>query len=299
MKHRTISQVFYFFLTAFFFEQVVLAQTLFNSSAIFARESYGVTFTTTADTLFFVRSHGGKEKLQIWQSVKTEGVWSKPLPAFFADFNEIQNQPYVSPYGDAIYYSSKPDENSWADIYVVYKIEGVWGEPQRLSNSINSNANECQPAVSKNNTLYFTRSVSDNNIFRSTIVGNELSLALPLSPYINTIRNESDAYISPDEDYIIFTANRHDRLSETDLFVSFRKNDLWSYPQHFGIRINSEKSEFAPFVDQKNKLFYFSRLEIIGEQKKYKIYLIPLNELHLERLKKQAYFHLNVKPSLK
>lgn len=273
----------------------VLAQTPFDAFAIFLGESYGITFTPTADTIFFVRNRGGGSKLQIWQTVRTSGVWGIPMPAFFSDFNLIQNQPYVAPYGDAIYFSSRPDENSWADIYAVYKSNGVWSKPKRLSDSVNSKANECQPAISKNKNLYFTRRISDSNILRSDFNGTNFSAAIPLSSYINTIRNESDAYISPDEDYLIFTANRLDRLSETDLFISFRKNELWSFPQNLGLPINSEKSEFAPFVDQKNALLYFSRVDKPSEKRITTIFFIPLKDIQLERLRKQAYFYHEVK----
>jgi hypothetical protein len=100
--------------------------------------------------------------------------------------------------------------------------------------------------------------------------------------------NESNPYISPEEDYLIFLSDRKGGYGDTDLYISFKKNGKWSIPQNLGSQVNSAISEFCPGVDQKNELFFFSRTEMVGKQRVENIYYIKLKELNLSGLKNTA-----------
>jgi hypothetical protein len=101
--------------------------------------------------------------------------------------------------------------------------------------------------------------------------------------------NESNPYISAQEDYLIFFSDRKGGYGDNDLYISFNKNGKWSIPQNLGSKVNTAISEFCPGVDTKNDMFYFSRTEMIGRQRVENISSL-LKDLNLWSLKKCRIF---------
>lgn len=61
-----------------------------------------------------------------------------------------------------------------------------------------------------------------------------------------------------EEQGIMLLSFTHHRKSKEDLFVSFKKGTGWSKPQSLGGDINTEGSEFAPYLSEDGKVLYFS-----------------------------------------
>ncbi|HPH47428.1 MAG TPA: hypothetical protein PKU83_10485, partial [Chryseolinea sp.] len=99
------------------------------------------------------------------------------------------------------------------------------------------------------------------DIYVSKYVNKQYKTPVNIGAPINTSFRESNPYISPKEDYIIYFSSDSTGLGEVDLFISFRKKDQWSKPKSLGAPINSAIGEFCPFVHQKQKRLYFSRTE--------------------------------------
>ena len=112
--------------------------------------------------------------------------------------------------------------------------------------------------------------------------------AIPLEATINSDKNESNPYIAPTEDYLIYFSDRTGGFGDTDLYISFKKNHKWSYPINLGNKVNSQIGEFCPGVDLKNKLFTFSRTQVDNGKRIENIYSIPIKNLKLNKLKRSA-----------
>ncbi|MDX1471089.1 MAG: hypothetical protein R3213_06300, partial [Flavobacteriaceae bacterium] len=82
----------------------------------------------------------------------------------------------------------------------------------------------------------------------------------PVAGRINTPGYEFNAFIAPDESFMIFSGyNRPDGFGGGDLYISFRKdNEQWSEPKNLGEGINSNKLDYCPFVDMNSKTLYFT-----------------------------------------
>src|SRR5690606_24289710 len=100
--------------------------------------------------------------------------------------------------------STRSDYNIW----VSDRTGHTWGEPQPLMQEINSRQDEFYPSVSRNGNLYFTsvreNGVGSEDIFVSRWVDGSYLYPEPLDSAINTSTYEFNAYVTPDEDLIIF-----------------------------------------------------------------------------------------------
>jgi Tol biopolymer transport system component len=77
---------------------------------------------------------------------------------------------------------------------------------------------------------------------------------------INTAANDYDPCISPDESFLIFTADgRKDIFGGIDLYISFRLEDgSWSTPKNMGEKINSSRHDVCPYISPDGKYFFFT-----------------------------------------
>jgi len=79
---------------------------------------------------------------------------------------------------------------------------------------------------------------------------------------VNSPGFEGDAFIAPDESYIIVsTFRKEDNIGQSDLYISFRSEDgSWLPLKNMGKRINSEGGENCQILSPCGKyLFYTSR----------------------------------------
>ena len=68
-------------------------------------------------------------------------------------------------------------------------------------------------------------------------------------------RTKNGAYISPNEEYIIFPQRGRDGYGQEDLYVVWQEGGRWSDPVNLGPTVNTEGSEIAPFM-QGETLFF-------------------------------------------
>jgi Tol biopolymer transport system component len=77
---------------------------------------------------------------------------------------------------------------------------------------------------------------------------------------VNSSQHDWDAFISPDESYIIFSSqSREDTLGKQDLYISFRDTDnLWLPAINMGAKVNSADDEICPSFSLDGKYFFFT-----------------------------------------
>jgi len=202
-----------------------------------------------------------------------DGVWSKPEVASFSRDSRFFNlEPHITPDGSRLLFLStrvedpEPDElRNWSNqnIWAVDRVDGGWGEPYDLGPPVNSDESEFFPSVTTDGSLYFTRGIGggqESYIYRSRLVDGQYQEPERLGPEVNSTSNQFNAFIAPDESYMILcTGNRDDTVGGTDYYVTFRNNaDEWSGPINLGDQVNTPfAGEFSPYVSPDGRFLFF------------------------------------------
>ncbi|MES2284983.1 MAG: hypothetical protein V4547_04780 [Bacteroidota bacterium] len=211
---------------------------------------------------------------------KNNGNWSEPeLVNFTGKYRDIE--PFLTSDGLKLYFSSnRPiiDSLSKAKDYDIWYVERTnlkshWSEPINLGEIVNTSNNEFYPSLAINRNLYFTsdaqNSSSKDDIYFSKWDGTNYTISAPLDSNINSAGYEFNAYISPNENFIIYTIyGRKDGLGSGDLYISFKdKTGKWEKGKNLGKEVNSEFMDYCPYFDiTTNTLYFTSKRSSIGIQ---------------------------------
>jgi hypothetical protein len=198
---------------------------------------------------------------------RVDGIWIEPeVASFSGQFKDLE--PAISPDGEQFFFvsyrpvagSAEPAEDE--DIWMMRRQGEKWSEPQRLSEPVNTGQPEFFPSVTRDGTLYFTRRSEDRTeaIFRSRWLEGAYGPAERLGPEVNAAPTQFNAYIDPDERYLIVCSwGREDSLGGVDYYIVFRdQGDTWTGPFNLGDRINTATGqEWSPYVSPDGKYFFF------------------------------------------
>ena len=219
------------------------------------------------------------------------GKWTAPeiaeFSGIFCDF-----EPFITADGKNLFFASKRPSidkrimKNDIDIWKVYRNGSNWSEPFLLESIINTNCMEYYPSISKNENIYFGRNdsaLTRGDIYFSKLLDSTYSKPLKLSETINLPTTSFNAFISPDENYIIFsTYIQENEHWHSDLFISYLdKNGDWETPINIGENINSKGNELSPWISYDSKYLFFSstRLDSSGLNMKYKIFWIETSAI--------------------
>jgi hypothetical protein len=202
---------------------------------------------------------------------KVNNSWSKPFMVSFSG-TYMDLEPFLSPDNLRLYFASNRPltatdrESKDYDIWYVSRetLSSPWGEPINMGAPVNSEKNEFYPSLAENGNLYFTSdlmsSKGKDDIFLCEWQGDHYKEPVSLNESINTQGYEFNAYISPDESFLIFTGyNRQDGYGSGDMYISYREEGQpWQKAVNMGTSINSNKMDYCPFVDLRNNTLYFT-----------------------------------------
>ena len=218
--------------------------------------------------IFYTLSTPDNAIRAIIQLVQVDEKWQQPRVASFSGtYSDIE--PFFAPDGNRLYFASnrpteKGDEGGQYDIWFVEKNGSEWGRPQNLGAPVNTPKDEFYPSVANSGNLYFTAAYEDSkgaeDIYLSVFQDGQYQAPVSLDSNVNSVRYEFNAFISPDEDLIIFSSyGRADDMGGGDLYLSTRnENDDWLPARNLGPQINSPKLDYCPFLDTERQVFYFS-----------------------------------------
>ncbi len=212
----------------------------------------------------------------IMVSREREGRWTEPETASFASNPAFMHfEPALAHGGGKILFLSnrpprgrevKPGwqyQNIWASDR---SDEGGWSEPFELESGINTDDFEFFPSVTRQGTLYFTRSKPGDlktTIYRSRLAGGKYLPPEPLPSQINGRQDAYNACISPDESYLVAcVAGKRDGAGPAtpNYQVFFRDaDDSWSEGIPLGAEINRPGARASsPALSPDGRFFFFA-----------------------------------------
>ena len=227
-----------------------------------------LTMNSDENEAYFTLQSQGRELSVIMKIIKQNNVWQDPeISSFSGKYSDLE--PFLSPDNLKLYFVSNRPVSSGStttkdmDIWFVERtaLTEAWSKPKNIGSPINTDGDEFYPSVASNGNLYFTtikkELESADDIFMSKLENSNYSEPIILGDSVNTKGAEYNAYISPDESYLIFGAwRRPDGIGSGDMYISENINGIWNKATNLGDKINSKYMEFCPFVV--NETLYFT-----------------------------------------
>lgn len=181
---------------------------------------------------YFSLQSPARELSVIMKIKKKNGSWQDPeISNFSGTYTDLE--PFLSPDNLKLYFvSNRPvskDSTNTKDMDIWYversSKTSAWSQPKNIGAPINTEGDEFYPAIASNGNLYFTtikkERESADDIFVSKWENNAYSEPTILGEGVNTKGAEYNAFIAPDESYIIFGGwRRPDALGSGDMYIS-------------------------------------------------------------------------------
>jgi Tol biopolymer transport system component len=147
------------------------------------------------------------------------------------------------------------------DIWKVTLSATGWGDPVRMEAPVNSEADEYYPTIADNGNIYFGSprkgGLGGSDIWRCRYENGKYQPAENLGEAINTPGNDYEAFIAPDESYLIYNSSTT-TSAHLDFYISYNKNGVWTKAVKLPEPLNSDGIEWSPKVTRDKKWFYFS-----------------------------------------
>jgi WD40-like Beta Propeller Repeat len=247
------------------------------------------------EIFYTLQSPQGNFQTILYLKKDGKGKWSKPEVAPFAGiYSDLE--PAFTADGKKLFFASNRPLTGNAikdfDIWCVEKKDNKWSEPKNLGEPVNTTADEYYPSIALSGNLYFTaaykNAVGKEDIYLSVFENGKYLTPVPLDTAVNSTTFEFNAFVSPDEQFIIFTSyGRVDDKGRGDLYLSTRNAMGKWMPARNLVSINSEKMDYCPFVsfDKKNLFFTSERHALkgsfpdrpVGFEELVESYSAPLN----------------------
>lgn len=194
------------------------------------------------------------------------GEWTKPeIVSFAGMFSDLE--PAFSADGKTLYFASNRPLNGTEpkdfDIWKVTRESSGWSIPVNLGSPINTESDEFYPSITRTGNLYFTASYKGQGSGREDIYlaewkDSKYQIPQSLDSAINSKVDEFNAFVSPDEDYILFTCfGRRDDAGGGDLYMSVKDAGKWQ-PAKCLTELNSKYLEYCPYVSPDGKKLFIT-----------------------------------------
>ncbi len=184
--------------------------------------------------------------------------WSPPeVVPFSGRYSDLEAA--ISPDGTKLYFASNRPLTEGGqpkdyDIWYVERRGYGWSEPVNVGAPVNTERDEFFPSVTRRGDLYVTAefegTLGGEDIF--TFERREDGFGPPsnLGPGVNSVKGEFNAFIDPDERFILFSSfGRSDQVGGGDLYISERQSDgTWGTARILGPEVNSKSLDYCPWV---------------------------------------------------
>jgi len=232
---------------------------------------FNSAFSPDGNEFFYSVSSEKKKRDQIWFTRRVNNIWTNPeIAPFSGKYDDCDVS--FSPDGQRLFFISlgrilpgKSDPTKRNFIWFVERTRTGWTKARLLDYP--GNRGGVYPTSAANRTLYFSSRLEKNfgkgDIYRSRFINGAYRNPENLGAMINSKYGESDAYIAPDESFLVVTCwERPENIGggESDLYISYLKQDgTWIRLVNLGNSINTQYIEFCPSFSPDRKYFFFSR----------------------------------------
>ena len=229
------------------------------------------TISKNQDEIYFTIQNPTEDRAVIAVIKKNKKSWSEPeMTSFSGNFRNIE--PFLTQDGLRLYFASNRSINDTTtkakdyDIWYVERkdLKSEWSKPINVGAPVNSINDEFYPCVTLNGNLYFTsdaiKTLGKDDILVCKWDGKQYTEPENLGMNINSPGYEFNAFVSPNEEFIIYTCyGRPDGLGSGDLYISYKNNTgNWDEPKNLGKTINSKQMDYCPFYDITTQTLYFT-----------------------------------------
>ena len=225
------------------------------------------TFSPGGDEFCFSVTLGDRFAIMTTRLDKN-GHWTNPrVIGFSGKYKDIE--PAFSHDGTRMFFSSnrpvnEADTTDDFDIWYVDRLDGGWSEPVNPGSPLNGSGNEFYPSVTREGHLYFCAEypfgTGAEDIYRSEYRNGQYMQPEILGDSVNTPSWEYNAFIAPDESYLIYTTHGWGQgFGRGDLWITRKSSEgYWEKPVNLGNAINSEQIDYCPSVTPDGKYFKFT-----------------------------------------
>lgn len=202
--------------------------------------------STGHDELFGSFTPDGKEFYYIQAGVpywtinvikKNKGKWQIPELAEFSD--QYISKFCLAPDGNSIILTSfcnntRTEESRITTCWNVKRQEEGWSKPMYIHGIDSAFA----PSIATNGNLYFFKvREKHQDLYVAKYKNGIYEKPVNLGDSINSIKDEADPYIAPDESYILWNSNREEGRG---IYISYKRKDgLWTKAKNIDENINS------------------------------------------------------------
>ena len=240
------------------------------------------TISTTQDEIYFTIQNPSEERAVIAVIKKKKKRWSEPeMTSFSGNYRNLE--PFLTQDGLRMYFASNrpiDDETTKAKDYDIWYVErkdikSDWSKPINVGAPVNSDKDEFYPCITANGNLYFTsdaiKTLGKDDILVCKWDGKQYTEPENLGMNINSTGYEFNAFVSPNEEFIIYTCyGRPDGLGSGDLCISYKNNKgNWDTAKNLGTEINSKQMDYCPFYDTTTQTLYFTSKRMIVIEKTF------------------------------
>ena len=259
---------------------------------------YSAVISANESMLVWVTSQKFYEA--ILMSVKQDGKWTEPVnitPQVGSDGNMFPTG--LSPDGRELLMVKRGELDS--DIYLSRYDGQTWSKAEPVHGDLNSNFTEDHASFGRDaSTIYLSSerrgSVGGLDIFMSKKRSDGTwSEPVNLGETINTEKDETSAYISPDGSRLIFASKGHFNMGGYDIFFcDIDEEGSYSTPVNIGYPINTtnDNSYFVPVKSGQSGVYARRHEEGLGNEDLWFIEIIPFEETmatSLTRLSEQNF----------
>lgn len=189
------------------------------------------TFSQDGSEVYFFRADRSFGRYRLLTSRCVDGRWTTPVAPSFAKEGVSEADPAMSIDGRWLYYvSARADpKGERLDIWRVQRDgNGVWGEPERLPEPVNSNDSQLLPRPQPDGRLLFGSSrpggKGQGDIYLATPDANGQWRVGNAGAPISTSANEYEAELSRNGKVMVTVANRG---TTSHLYVYERDGESW------------------------------------------------------------------------
>jgi hypothetical protein len=228
-----------------------------------SQDEFGAMPDKDWTVLYFDRSIPAHYHYVMYLSRFKDGKWSRPevLP-FSGEYRD--SDPVISLDGKTLYFvSDRPAAGLEANRFHAWAVSRTargWTNLHALSGPVNEKGNTEFVSFAANGNLYFTsdRSSTSFDVYRSRLIDGKYQAAENLGTAINDGRYTIEAFVAPDESYILLGSFALDSLGNADLYISYNKSGNWSKPVNLGPTINTRARDYSPRISPDGKFMLFS-----------------------------------------